>query len=184
MDLNTFFSIIVTLFTSYATIIVSLLIARNEKNSLSIRPIAVVLTAVYLFITLITIVLCFGDIPFSQDVILKMQFPLHINETNFVCERFGWIYRLGLVPLLVFGVTCLWYFVYIFASAIIKVVAVLFNIIAIIIVPYFVSSFIYQNVYDFSFAATVFLNLLANSLAGVLLVGANKVLDVIDDIIM
>ena len=185
MDSSTSFSILITLFTSYAAIVVSLLIAKNGNKSLSIWPIIAILTAIYLLITFITFVLCLENISFLsflQNAISKTQSILYeFYETNFGLEHFVWIYLLGLIPLFITGVECSADAIYAYVNLVMKVIDVLFNLF--IIIPYFISLLIYHYVYDSSFIATLIVNFIANVLASALLAGAHEVLDCIDDAI-
>ena len=170
ISFDTFFTTIVAILIFYATMFITLLIAKNTNATLPTKRILIVLTAICSLFILITFALCFDVTSFMQTVISKIQsMPFDFTNTNFALEDFWMIYFLGFIPFISLGIVFCIDAMEVYISISAKIIEILYNLLAILFIPYFVGSLTYFFLYDFSLSVTIIVSLILDFIISFLL---------------
>lgn len=166
ITIDTLFASSVTIFVFYATMLITLFIAKNTIPLLHIKRIIVALTIVCLLFILVAFALCFELPPFLKRAVAKIQSISSI----FAPKNFAWMFYLGYIPFLSIGIVCCEDAVESSKNIVVKVVDILFVLLAAIFIPYFINSLIYHFLYYFSWVVALILSLIINFFSSPLLI--------------
>lgn len=181
ISFDTFFSAIIAIFIFYATMFITLIIAKKTNSTFPTKRIMIVLTVICLLIILVAIALCFNVAPFVQTVVAKIQsIPFIFTKTNFALEDFWLVYLCGVCPFVTFGVIFVSETMEVCISISTKIIEILYNLLATLFIPYFVGSLMYFLLYDFSLLATLIVSLIVEFIICFLLIYVHLFLDEID----
>lgn len=179
ISFDTVFTAIVALVVFYGTILTTLLIEKKKETTFNIKSFVIVLTIVCVLILSIALILYFGYIPFVPEIIARIKSML-LEGTSFALEYFYIIYLCGVVAFLPCGIIGCCDALDVFSKIMLRVVYILINIFATILIPYFSGSIIYSNLYDISFLLTVIVSLLVNFVFSLLIIFVGALICILD----